>query len=107
LVAECREGLGEKLFSDWMVNSLSVDEPLKWIKEEFRLGAHKAAVICEVLKRADIYLVSSFDRSFTEKIFFKYAKTVQDALDEAIKKYRDPEILVLPYANSTLPYVEE
>ncbi|SNX53427.1 nickel-dependent lactate racemase [Thermoanaerobacterium sp. RBIITD] len=107
LVAECIEGLGEKLFSDWMVNASCPDEPLKWIKEEFRLGAHKAAVICEVLKRAEIYLVSSLDRDFTEKIFFKYAKTVQDALDEALKKHEDgAKILVIPYANSTLPYVE-
>lgn len=106
LVAECIEGLGEKLFSDWMLNAKIPDEPLKWIKDEFRLGTHKAAVICEVLKRAEIYLVSSFDRELTEKIFFKYAENVQQALNEAIKKHgENAKVLVLPYANSTLPYI--
>lgn len=107
LVAECIEGLGEKHFSDWMLKASCPDEPLKWIKEDFRLGAHKAAVICEVLKKADIYLVSSLDKNLTEKIFFKYAKTLQYAYDNTLQKYgKDANVLVLPYASSTLPYVE-
>lgn len=106
LVAECIEGLGEKLFSEWMINAKTPDEPVKWIKDEFRLGAHKAAVICEVLKRAEIYLISSIDKDVTESLFFKHAENVQQALDEALKKHgENAKVLVLPYANSTLPYV--
>lgn len=108
LAAECKDGLGEAVFEKWMLDAESIDEPLKWIQERFVLGGHKAAVICKVLKNADVILVSGFNEEYVKKIFFTPAKTIQDALNMALKKHGgDATVLVLPYAASTLPYIEK
>ena len=107
LLAECRDGLGEKTFEDWMLKAKSPHEPVEWIKKDFILGAHKAAFICAVLERAKVYLISSLDEDFTKEIFFTPASSAQAALDEALSQYGDKaKVLVLTNANSTVPYVE-
>lgn len=107
LLAECREGFGEELFEDWMRRSKTPHEPVEWIQKEFLLGAHKAAVICMVLERAKLYIISAFDDDTAREIFFIPVKSVQEALDSAFEEYgEEASVLVLPYANSTLPYVK-
>lgn len=107
LLAECKEGLGEATFEEWMVKAKSPCDPIDWIQKEFVLGAHKAAVVCMVLKRVKVYLVSKMDPNVVKDIFFIPADSAQNALDMAIKEYgNNAKVLVLPYANSTLPYVE-
>ena len=107
LLAECRDGLGEKTFEDWMLKAKSPHEPVEWIKKDFILGAHKAAFICAVLERAKVYLISGLDEDFTKEIFFTPASSAQAALDEALSQYGDKaKVLVLTNANSTVPYVE-
>ena len=106
LLAECREGLGEELFEEWMLKAKNPHEPVEWIQKDFQLGAHKAAVICMVLEKKKVYLVSGMKEELVRDIFFIPAKSAQGALDEALKEYgEDARVIVLPYANSTLPYV--
>lgn len=106
LVAECREGLGESTFESWMKKAKSPDEPIKWIREHFMLGGHKAAGICRVLKRVKVYLVSSLDKTTTKSIFLTPAYSVQEALNSALIEHgKNAKVLVIPYAASTLPYV--
>jgi len=108
LLAECREGLGEATFEEWMLKARSPHDPVEWIQKEFKLGAHKAAVICMVLERVKVYLISSLDKNLVKDIFFIPAESAQDALNTALKEYGErAKVLVLPYANSTLPYVEQ
>lgn len=108
LLAECKEGFGEKLFEDWMMKAKNTHEPVKWIQEDFRLGAHKAAVICTVLERIKVYLVSAMSDEIVKGIFMHPVKSAQEGLDTALKKYGDnAQVLVIPYANSVLPYVED
>jgi len=107
LLAECREGLGETTFEEWMLRAKTPHDCVRWIQQEFKLGAHKAAVICMVLERAKVYLVSGLDENLVRDIFFIPAKSVQQALDTALKQNGErAKVLVMPYANSTLPYVE-
>lgn len=107
LVAECKERLGEDTFEEWMMKAKSHKEPIKWIQEEFKLGAHKAAVICMTLDKASSYLISSFDKDETEEMFFKYADSIQTALEESLDELgADSKVLIMPYASSTLPFVE-
>lgn len=105
LLAECREGLGEKTFEEWMLKAKSPHDPIEWIQKKFKLGAHKAAVICVVLERIKVYLISSLDEKLVKDIFFIPAKSAEEALKKAMEEYGgDAKVLVLPYANSTLPY---
>ncbi|NLZ53788.1 MAG: hypothetical protein GX892_11725 [Thermoanaerobacteraceae bacterium] len=107
LLAECGEGLGDATFEYWMLRAKTPHDCVEWIKREFKIGAHKVAVICMVLETAKVYLVSNLDDALVKDIFFIPAETVQKALDTALKEYgQDAKVLVLPYANSTLPFVE-
>lgn len=106
LAAQCREGFGEKTFEEWMKRAKTPDEPLEWIKKEFHLGGHKAAGFCKVMKKAKIFLCSKMDKNTVKQIFMTPFESVQDALDSALKQTsKDPSILLMPYANSTLPYL--
>ncbi|MGI6142395.1 MAG: nickel-dependent lactate racemase [bacterium] len=107
LVGECGEGLGEKTFAEWMLKAENVNEPVEWILQEFILGAHKAAVICQVLQRAKGYLVSAIDPQLAKDIFFHPFATVSEALGQALEEMGpEAKIIVMPYANSTLPFVK-
>lgn len=107
LVGSCKEGLGEEVFEEWMVNSKTSQEMIVRIQEDFQLGGHKAAAIALVLEKSDIYLVSEMEPDFVESIFMQPYVTVQKALDDAFAKLgSDASVLVMPYAGSTLPVVK-
>lgn len=102
--AAAGEGFGEKNFEEWIVNK-SVDEMIQDISEKFLLGAHKAAAIAMVLKRASVYLVSQLEEETVERIGFTHFDSPQSALDHALSLLaEDATVLVMPYAGSTLPF---
>ncbi|HHW06882.1 MAG TPA: nickel-dependent lactate racemase [Clostridia bacterium] len=108
LVAECPEGYGEPLFEDWINRAQSIDDPIRWVQEKFVLGAHKAVVICQVLKEKEGILVSGMPDEAVKKCFFQPAATVEEAVAKALQKLGpDAKILVMPNANTTVPYVEQ
>ena len=104
LIGSCKEGLGEKTFEEWMTKSESPEAMIERIGRDFQLGGHKAAAIAMVLQKADIILVSDLPDDFVKSIFLKPAHSVQEAFDEAMKKY-GPEatVIAMPYGGSTLP----
>ena len=60
-----------------------------------------------VLERVKVYLISELNDDLVRDIFFLPAKSAQQALDDALRAYGEgAKVLVLPDANSTLPYVE-
>lgn len=108
LVGSCKEGMGEKVFEEWMREAPTAQSLIERIGKEFRLGGHKAAAIAMVLEKADIYLVSDFEDDFVRSIFMDPQSTVQDALDQAFEKLgAHASVLVMPYGGSTLPRVTE
>ncbi len=108
MFAKCGELLGEATFEDWMMRAKSPDDPVKWVQEEFILGAHKAVVYCMVLQKKKAYLVSELPDELAKKCFFHPAKSVEEALAKALEEMgEDAKVLIMPSANSTLPYVEE
>lgn len=108
LVGSCREGLGEKVFEQWMTGAETASDMIQRIQRDFQLGGHKAAAIALVLEKSEIYLVSEMEPSFVESIFMKPFDCVQNALDKAIQKLgSDASVLVMPYAGSTLPVVKQ
>lgn len=104
LIGACNEGLGEKVFEQWMTESKTSDEMIVRISKDFQLGGHKAAAIALVLKDADIYLVSEMDQELVRNMFLKPFTSAQEAFDVAIKKYgENATIISMPYGGSTLP----
>ncbi|MDO4371191.1 MAG: nickel-dependent lactate racemase [Clostridia bacterium] len=104
LVGSCREGLGEKVFEEWMTTAPTAHSLIERIGREFRLGGHKAAAIAMVLENAEIYLVSEMDADFVRSLFLKPYGDLQAAFDDAFAKQGpDATVLVMPYGGSTLP----
>ncbi|SKC64852.1 nickel-dependent lactate racemase family protein [Maledivibacter halophilus] len=102
-VASAKEGFGEKTFEKWMLNK-TPEEMIKEIKENFKLGGHKAAAIAMILQKAQIYIVSDLEDKLIEKINFKPFKTIQEAVDRALEELGPKsKIMIMPAAGSTLP----
>ncbi len=105
LVGSCKEGLGEKIFAEWMVTAPTADSLVERIQKEFRLGGHKAAAIAMVLKKADVYLVSELPDELVEMIFLKPFHTVEEAYRAAVKKCgENAAVLAMPWGSSVLPH---
>ncbi|NLZ71324.1 MAG: nickel-dependent lactate racemase [Clostridiaceae bacterium] len=106
LVGSCREGMGEKVFEEWMTTAKRPEDLVTKIRENFQLGGHKAAAIAMVLEIADIYLVSEMEEEFVKSIFLNPFNDVQTALDAAFDKLgSNANVLIMPYGGSTLPHL--
>jgi nickel-dependent lactate racemase len=108
LIGSCKEGLGERVFEEWMTKSPDAASMITRIEKDFQLGGHKAAAIAMVLENADIYLVSDLPDDFVRQIFLEPKSSAQEALDCAFEKLgKDAKVLAMPYGGSTLPCVAE
>lgn len=106
LIGSCKEGLGEKVFEEWLTTAPTAHSLIERIQREFRLGGHKAAAIAMVLENADIYLVSDMQDELVRKLFMKPYHTVQEAYDAAVQKHgKNATVLAMPYGGSTLPRI--
>ena len=106
LIGSCKEGLGERVFEQWMTTSPSPEYMIERIGRDFQLGGHKAAAIAMTLHKADVYLVSDLDDDFVRSIFLTPQPSVQAALDCAFDKLgTDATVLSMPYGGSTLPRI--
>ena len=104
LIGSCKEGLGSKVFEEWLMAAPTAHSMIERIGREFQLGGHKAAAIAMVLENAEIYLVSDMDDAFVERIFLKPAHSAQEAFDKAMARLGpDATVLCMPYGGSTLP----
>jgi nickel-dependent lactate racemase len=52
LASKCSDGIGNKVFESWLLDSRSPDEIIEHIQREFVLGGHMAAALALILKRA-------------------------------------------------------
>ncbi len=102
LVAECREGYGNKVFEEWL--RYGRDEVIEKFRAGFVMGGHKAALIAALSKRADLYLVSSLPDEMVRRAYFLPA-SLEDALKATLAKHgENAKILVMPYGGSTLVF---
>ncbi|MGM9669809.1 MAG: nickel-dependent lactate racemase [Faecousia sp.] len=106
LIGSCREGMGEKVFEQWMTTAPTPESMIERIGRDFQLGGHKAAAIAMTLQRAQIYLVSDLEPGFVRKIFMDPKPSVQEALDDAFAKLGSgATVLAMPYGGATLPVI--
>ena len=104
LVGSCREGLGEKVFEDWMNEAGKASDLTDRIRKDFQLGGHKAAAIAMVLENADIHLVSEMPDEMVKNCFLEPYSSLQEAFDKAVEKTgKKADVIVMPYGGSTLP----
>jgi len=91
--------MGESIFEKWMLEmSSSPDLLVERIRSKFVLGGHKAAAIASLLKKVDIYLVSSLSASFVKGIGLRPARSIEEALAMAFKRIgSEAKVLVAPH----------
>ena len=108
LIGSCREGLGERVFEEWMTRSESPEAMIERIGRDFQLGGHKAAAIAMTLRKAKIYLVSDMEDDFVRSIFLTPQPSVQTALERAFAELGPrATVLAMPYGGSTLPRIAD
>lgn len=107
LLASAKEGFGEHVFEEWMLNK-TPDEMIEEIKRNFRLGGHKAAAIAGVLKKAKLYFVSDLEDDLVKKINFVPFGSAQEAIDAALfEQGNNAKVLLMPAGGSTLPIIND
>ena len=104
LVGACPEGLGSKVFGEWLTEAEKPSDLTERVNRSFKLGGHKAAAIAMVLEKAEIMLVSEMGDDFVRSIFLTPMHSVQEALDAAIKKHgQNASVIAMPFGGATLP----
>ena len=106
MVSKCREGLGSETFLTQLSSSNDPRVVLENIKNEYRLGYHKTAKMAEIMVDATVGAVTDLDPNILSKANMVPFKTVQDAVDSALKEDPDAEFIVLMEGSVTVPRVE-
>ena len=106
LMGACEEGFGNLVFEKWMKTYKDPDQSIQALFDHFQLGAHKAAAIAMVRKKAEIFFVSNMDEAEVRKTFLIPFSSLPDAFKAAmIEKGKNATIIAMPYGGSTLPVV--
>jgi nickel-dependent lactate racemase len=103
-VAECREGVGNKVFEEWMKKYSTAEQMKNQLEQNFIMGAHKAYYLTKALQRAKIYMITEISSKELEKVYrIIPVKTVEEALTDAFNTMKkDAKIKVIPYGSSVL-----
>jgi lactate racemase len=106
LIAQCKEGYGEPVFSEWIHAARKPEDLIVRIQKQFELGGHKAAAIAGVLDRAHVFLVSDMPDEMVRSVFLRPFTSIDQAIEEALKIVgQRAKIIFMPHAGSTLPAV--
>jgi nickel-dependent lactate racemase len=106
VVAECREGYGEKVFEKFMNSGYTPQGIMDEVKARFVMGGHKAYGFAKVAAEKKVIFVSSLPEPVVRSLFGRKAGNVQEALGMALEDQgADAEILVLPEGSVTVPFV--
>lgn len=108
LVAECPEGHGNDVFSDWMMKFKGLEQMEKNIKKRFLLGGHKAYYLTKALQKAHIILVSIMPDYQAVNVFrLKTARAINNALGQAFDiSGKNAKVWAMPHGNTTLPVMK-
>ncbi len=82
LVAECREGIGDAYFEDWMNEYTSYEEAEDAIRTNFVLGGHKAFYMRKAMKRVRLSIVSELSTHILNRWGINAYNSVWKAVEE-------------------------
>ncbi|MFX1519449.1 MAG: nickel-dependent lactate racemase [Promethearchaeota archaeon] len=105
VIAECRDGIGHKVFDDWMYQYKTLEELSKQVQTNFKLGGHKAYYMRKTMMQAEIILVSELDSELVKDPFnMTPSDSLEDALELAFSRMgNDASVWALPIGGETLP----
>ena len=107
LVSACRDGVGPPNFLNLLASASTPKEALEKIAQGYKLGYHKAAKMAEIGLRSKMYAVTKLDPEIARKAHFTPVKSVQEAVDMAIRELGDnSKVTFIMDAVITVPKVE-
>jgi nickel-dependent lactate racemase len=106
LVAECREGYGEKVFEEFMNRGWTPQHIMAEIKAHFVMGGHKAYGFAKVAAEKNIIMVSSLPEKIVASCFARKAGSVQEAVEMALKEQgTEARFIIMPEGSVTVPVI--
>ena len=110
-VNECAEGvgIGQEKFKELLFSGMNPKILYdKILKEEIVLPDQwEIQILTRILMKADIIIVSSLNENEIGNIGLKYAKTIEEGIEMAIKKHGPKaKMLILPNGPQTLPIMK-
>ncbi len=105
LVSECRDGIGERSYIDFLERFDSPQAALGALERSYRFGDHKVAHIADMACRGSIWAVTSLDQpAVLESIFMSPFDSLQRAIDGAVERTGpQAKVLFLMDASVTVP----
>ncbi|WP_027340392.1 nickel-dependent lactate racemase [Halonatronum saccharophilum] len=107
LLAQCKSGLGEDIFEDWLKESSKPEDNVTRIKKGFVIGGHKAFAISKVVMDKEFILLSDFNKEATEMLFARKVDDLDEGLDYLEQKHgKGYKAIIMPQGGLTVPIVE-
>jgi lactate racemase len=108
LVAECRDGIGEGVFREWMVEAATPEEVIaRFRREGYTVGNNKAFMFARALTKARVIVVSEkLTCEELQAMMLDGAASLEEALAKACAQGAVANILVMPKAVSMIPVVQ-
>jgi lactate racemase len=103
LVAECAEGIGNKVYECWNRECKTPDEAVERFKHCFEFGGHKAAIVGRAAKEFKLYLVSKLPEEESKKAFFTPVKSIEEAIEKILSENSEAKVHIMPNGGCTLP----
>jgi nickel-dependent lactate racemase len=106
IVAECREGYGEKVFETFMNSGYSARGIMEEVKANFVMGGHKAYGFAKVAADKKVIFVTSLSEKVVASLFARKASSLEEAVNMALADQGpDADFIVFPEGSVTVPYV--
>ncbi len=111
LVSSCRDGIGDKTYSDLLSRAKTPQEALELISGTYRLGYHKAAKMAALSLRARVAAKTEVDASTLRSMFIEPIEDLAQAVNDEIARVagvskRAATVLVLTDGCVTVPEVK-
>jgi len=107
IVAECRDGYGEKVFETFMNSGYTAQGIMEEVKAHFVMGGHKAYGFAKVAADKKVIFVTSLSGQVVSSLFARKAATMEEAVRMALEDQgSDADFIVFPEGSVTVPYVE-
>ena len=109
LVAECPQGHGSQLYTDWLKKYKTSQEIKQALRDNFVIGAHKAFYHRITVENHPVILISEIDGPDVTGLFgFIKEKTLENALEKAFSISGDQSsVLVVPQGTTTFLTVKK
>jgi len=109
LVSKCRMGVGDDAFLKLLCKETHPQKLLDLLKEEYKLGYHKAAKIAQMATHASLWAVTDLADDVLRKAMLTPYHDIQSAIDNAVKTIKEkgakPRIIVMPAGSLTIPLI--